>query len=178
MGNLRCSRVHRRIELSTYDSMEKPINSMTENPIPYKKAKLNPKSQSSSKSDGQDLTNINILADCVSSLSKDPYESKDQREDIEELVSADEHEEEFVCTIRTTNTSFVPLHSNKHLLMFSSILSTANVQAHNTFDSSSNDPSSITVSNISSDKTSNSSSTNPDKPSTSSEEGSSYDLAN
>lgn len=151
IGNLRCSKVNHRSslnDLQTSDTNEKAAS----NP-PAKKARTSKNSSSGSEtaqvldsSNGGDstndnswnLSNFNILADYASNfkediMGKDEGRSKatSSNSSNEKNTAPPEQEDEFVCVVRMNEGFFTQFNrANTNLLMFSSVLSAASMEAH------------------------------------------------
>lgn len=182
IGYLRCSKIYRRspfMDLPTPEATEKPSappqkkskksnpNSNETSNKESKQVKLNPgKNQEEEapppppplvrgdEKSGWNMTNFHLLADCVSALTTDKAEDKNENlkrsfgesssENLEQKNSNPEMEpptilspastsekfdDEFICVIRTADNYFVPYRSTSDILMFSA-LSTASIHAH------------------------------------------------
>lgn len=147
--------------------------------------------------EGWNLSNFKMLADYASNFTDEVKEDEDAKESRDtssksqssgSAATADpprlletpslntaSDEDEFVCVVRTSESCFVPYRSHGDLLMFSSVLSAASIEAHDletrngqrrTLGSSPSD------SNNSNGQLNSESSSNQQKNSTSSEAGS------
>lgn len=154
-GNLRCSKVNRRSSLN--DLQISDTNEKVASNPPAKKARTGTSKNSSSSESVQvvdnsnsgtgsgndnswNLANFNLLADYASNFKEDIMVQDEGRKATssnssnERLVAPGtlpDQEDEFVCVVRMHEGFFAQCnHANTNLMMFSSVLSAASMEAH------------------------------------------------